>query len=496
MDLSCENINKAFGSVVALKNANISVVSGEVRALLGGNGSGKSTLAKVLGGIIAPDSGTVRLDGTPFSAASPISAKKKQVVVTSQELSLFNNLTVIENLNIFHTPKKGILSDSKKMRGRVMEILEYLHLENVIDTPVDALPPNQLYMLELAKALLQEPQVLVIDEITSSLFYEDVQVVKKVLKDLKQKRVAVIFISHRMSEIMDLSDKVTVMKNGEILDTFVTEEAVPEELLALMTGREDIGQAGLVRKKTGMQNEEVVLRLQEYPLAEFRSHVNLSVHKGEIIGIAGLQGHGQSTLIRKIYGLYGSEDKIEYQGREIVNKSPMAAVKRKIGFLSGDRVGEGIFGERSVSENLKCVTSLIFNMKRISDVEVLKQFNVKYKSTKQKITSLSGGNQQKVVMARWMSTDPCLLLADDPTKGIDVQARTDIHKIICDMAEKGTAVMMVSSDDEELVNLTKMAADSRIIIMYEGMIVKELTGDEITVQNIINYSMTGGGERK
>lgn len=495
MNLSCENINKTFGSVVALHDASLSVASGEVRALLGGNGSGKSTLAKILGGVIAPDSGVVRLDGTPFVATSPISSKRKHLVITSQELSLFNNLSVIENLNVFRTPCRfGLFSDRKKMQERALEMLRYLHLESIAGQPVGSLPPNQLYMLELAKALLQDPEVLVIDEVTSALFREDVKVVKSVLKDLKEKGVAVIFISHRMSEIMDLSDKVTVMRNGEILGTFETGETTPDQLLSLMTGRDST--AGYPEADAAKLPEtEVILSLKEYPLAEFDSRISLDLHKGEIIGIAGLQGHGQSTLIRKIYGLYGSEDKITYQGKTVANTTPMAAVKRRIGFLSGDRVGEGVFGERSVAENVNCVTGLIFNRKSAGETEVLKQFNVKYKSTGQLITSLSGGNQQKVVMARWMSADLNLLLADDPTKGIDVQARRDIHKILCDMSEAGTAIMMVSSDDEELVELTRMAPRARVIVMYEGAIIKELRGNEITVQNIINYSLADGGEQ-
>lgn len=494
MNLCCENISKSFGSVVALRDASISVSSGEVRALLGGNGSGKSTLAKILGGVVAPDSGKVTLDGSPFLASSPIAARKRRVVITSQELSLFSNLSVIENLNIFKTPRKGPFTSRQKMQERAMEALRYLGLERIADSSIDELPPNELYMLELAKALVQDPEVLVIDEVTSALFREDVKVVKRVLGDLRKKGVAVIFISHRMNEIMDLSDSVTVMRNGEIIDTLVTKDVDPARLLALMTGR-TAEEGTAAPSHDGARSGEEVLRLSGYPLLEFGSTIDLTLHEGEIVGIAGLQGHGQSTLIRKIFGLYGGDDKIEYCGKQLSNKTPMAAAKRKIAFISGDRVGEGVFPERSVSENLNCITNLIFKDRSGKDLDVLAKFNVRYKSPRQQITSLSGGNQQKVVMARWMSAGPKLLLADDPTKGIDVQARRDIHKILCEMAESGTAIMMVSSDDDELVELTKMAQDARVLVMYEGAIVKELKGSEISVQNIINYSLTGRGER-
>lgn len=495
MSLRCSSISKHYGSVIALEDASITIEKGEIRALLGGNGSGKSTLAKVVGGIITKNGGKVEIDGKEVNFSSPLKAKQSGVVVASQELSLFNNLTVEENICACSLPRtRGIKLDRKKMRKMTLEVLQRLELEQIIDIPMRELPANQKYMVEFAKTLVQDPKILILDEITSPLYKEDVQIVKRVMHELKNEGCIILFISHRMHELFDMCDSVTVMKNGVTLNTYKINETNEYELLSQMTG---ISEDELRRRDELYNNAEnagaveedddrgVLLDVKDFTLKGFDTKVDLTVREGDFVGLAGLQGHGQSDLIRQIYGLNGRA-RYQYQGEPFECTSAQKAVKSGIAFLSGDRTGEGIYPDRSISENVKSVGNLVVKKPIRAATEVLDAYGVKYNGLPHlRITSLSGGNQQKVVVTRWMATDPKLLLADDPTKGIDVQARYDLHKTFIDLANKGSGVVMVSSDDEELVDLCRMTPHARVIIMYEGMISRVLTGDDITVENII-----------
>ncbi|MDP4091823.1 MAG: sugar ABC transporter ATP-binding protein [Bacillota bacterium] len=497
MKLTCENISKTFGNITALKNASLSVAEGEIRALLGGNGSGKSTIAKIIGGAVSPDTGAVKIRDKVIKTKSPSNTKKHGIVITSQELGLFTNLSVEENLCICQLPvTRGLFVNKKEIKKRAFEILKSLKLEHLLDKEISELAPNQQYMVEFAKALVQQPDILIIDEITSALYREDVEVVREIIHALKAKGCTVIFISHRMSEIYSICDTVTVMKNGEIVGTYKINEKNENELLSLMTGR-DIKDSDLESENNSLvyENTKTILNIKDLVLPRFDSKINIEVKKGEIIGIAGLQGHGQSEFLKTVFGLQGGI-RLEIDGTEKHITSPIKAVKSGLAFVSGDREKEGVFGERSVSENLTAVNNLVLKKTRVNEMKLLKDYGVVFGSTRQQITTLSGGNQQKVVIGRWTSSMPLVLLADDPTKGIDVQARRDIHKIFRDLADAGSAVMMVSSDDEELVELTKHTHLSRIIVMYEGNIVKTLMGKDITKENIIAYSMPKGGGNK
>lgn len=497
MSLRCESISKHYGSVIALEDASIEVERGEIRALLGGNGSGKSTLAKVIGGIITKNSGKVELDGTEVHFESPLEAKKHGVVVASQELSLFHNLTVEENICACSLPKKfGATLDRKKMRQMTLDVLDKLELRSIIDVPMRDLPANQKYMVEFAKTLVQQPRVLILDEITSPLYKEYVQIIKRVMYELRDAGCIILFISHRMHELFDICDSVTVMKNGVTLSTHRIHETNEYQLLSQMTGisEEELERRNHALKmgveETGKEQDDrtILLDVQGMRLKTFDTEVSFTVREGDFVGLAGLQGHGQSDLIRQLYGLNGHTS-YAFRGKTFECASAQKAVKSDMAFLSGDRTGEGIYPDRSIAENLKSVGNLVVKKPIKKATDVLNAYGVKYNGLPNlKITSLSGGNQQKVVVARWLATDPKLLLADDPTKGIDVQARYDLHRSFIDLANRGSGVVMVSSDDEELVELCRMTPNSRVIIMYEGHISKVLTGDDITVENIIAYS--------
>lgn len=488
LKLEAINVKKRFGSVIALNDAEIKIESGDVRALVGGNGSGKSTLAKIFGGALSPDSGDIKLNDEPYSVNSPTEAKKKGIVMTSQELSLLNNLTVIENLCLCNMDtKKGLpFLDRKKMEKKAMDVLKMMGKEELVNLEIGALPANEQYIIELAKALVQDPKVLILDEITSALYKNDVELVKRIVREQRDEGKIVIFISHRLNEVFDICDSLTVLRNGDYIGTFQTKDLSENALISHMSGRE-ITDVEYAEMTEDYASAETMYETGQIYLKEFDTNVELNVKKGEFIGIAGLDGQGQTTFLRNLFGLHKAYT-AKIEGKEIVISSPEKAIQCGLAYLTGDREAEGTFKERSIEENLNVVKRLAIKDK-INDVdEVLKENGVKYGNAKDVITSLSGGNQQKVVIARWTSAAPKIILADDPTKGIDIQARRDAHETFRRHIEKGASVLMISSDDEELVETCKMMPLARIVVMYEGNIAATLYGKDITVENIAAYS--------
>ena len=487
MGLAFRDISKHYGAVVAIKQAQMEIEEGEVRAILGGNGSGKSTLAKVIGGLIGRDSGEILFQGKPIDFKSPKDAKKHHVIMTSQELSLFGNLTVEENICICDVPVKGKFTDRKKLKEEAVTILKRMHLESLLGKKVEELAANQQYMVELAKALVQKPKILIIDEITSALYREDVEIVDDIIRELKKTGCIVLFISHRMVELYAMCDSVTIMRNGETLGTYPMQEKTEDELLSLMVGRKIESYHGKGKHHQGTKRD-VFIRAKHIPIPSYGTVESLEIGKGEIIGIAGLQGHGQTELIRALYGVSG-EIELEIDGKAHKLHNAKQAVAQGFAFISGDRERDGTFQERNLSENIAAVQELVKHKKIGNAREILDSFHVRYDNPGELITSLSGGNQQKVVVGRWLCTKPRLLLADDPTKGIDVKARGDLHEVFAELAKEGNAVIMISSDDDELVSITSMAETSRVIVMYEGKVSAVLEGDAINRENISAASM-------
>lgn len=484
MSFSCQNINKRFGNIIALKNACLSIEPGEVRALLGGNGSGKSTLAKILSGALHKDNGDITFLEKPYKVKSPTFAIREGIVATSQELSFLNNLTVEENLLLRKLPVKGIFVNRKQMREKAHAVMQSLDLLPLLNKEISELASNEQYLVEFAKALVLEPKILILDEITSALYAKDVEIVFKTIRELKQEGCSIIFISHRMREIFEICDTVTVMRNGETVETFDISNVDEHMLLLSMTGKEILETKKVkTEDATQKENGKVVFSINDMKLCGFDNQINLDISEGCIVGIAGLQGHGQSTLLRQIFGLHKPVE-IVLDGKKTLIKNPRQAIKNGIAFLSGNRELEGTFSDRSILENLYIVNKLILKRKNNSALDTLQKYNTVYSTTDQEIRQLSGGNQQKVVIGRWTSTNPKVLLADDLTKGIDVQARLDVHGILMDLAEKGTVVLIVSSDEEELVNITTQAPNAMILVMYEGEVFRILKGQEITGDNI------------
>lgn len=481
-------MSKSFGSVKALQGVSIKVDLGEIRAVVGGNGSGKSTLAKVLGGSYKADSGKVLLDGKEFTITSPNVSKKNGIVITSQELSLLNNLKVYENLLLCDLPTKGIFVDRKKLERKSLETLKAIDMIEYKNSNLLTLAANQLYMLEFAKALMQEPRVLIIDEITSALFRDNVETVKKILLKLKKKGCIILFITHRINEVYDICDSVSVMRNGQLIATHAVKGLDEIQLLSEMTGRDMTNVTAVEKTDATHDAGKCFVSIRGLKLRGSGQAIDMDVAKGEIIGIAGLQGNGQSDLVRSLFALYRPIT-LEMDGKVVNIKTPRMAVHKGFAFVSGDREKEGTYANRSVLENLAAVTDLVLRRKNPDKERTLAEYGVVMKKSKQLISTLSGGNQQKVVFARWTTAKPRLCLLDDPTKGIDVNARRDLHRVLWKLADNGASILFVSSDEEELVELTRGYKQSRTIIMYGGEIVHTLVGDEITVENIMLYEI-------
>ena len=486
--LECKNISKSFGQVRALNKVSVTAYGGEILALLGGNGSGKSTISKIIGGLYRKDEGSISLNGREINVNSPREAKKERIVVTSQELSLMDNFTVAENICMGKLPKRGIWIDKNKIREMAEEVLAQCGLQGYGNRAVDSLKENEKYLVEFAKAIISEPAVLILDEITSALYKEDVETLYGVLRKLKEKGVITIFISHRMNEIFQMSDKVTVLRNGEFIDTYETDKVSENELLFAMTGQK-LGEAVKEKKEPVLQEDgDVLLSVKNHVLKGFHKPLSLELHRGEVIGVAGLQGQGQSQLVRELFAMERSVQ-LSLNGTELTLKNASDAVKHKLAFVSGNRTKEGSFPNRSIEENLSVVSDLIWKNRHLDREHAIEKYKVRMGKFADSISTLSGGNQQKIILARWTATNPDVMLLDDPTKGIDVGARMDVHKIIARLADEGTGVIFASSDEEELINLARYCKRYKIIVMYGGQVRGILSGEEISKDRIYTHAI-------
>jgi len=492
----CKNVKKSYGGVHALKDASITVNDGEVRCLFGGNGSGKSTLGKIICGAVHPDGGEITCNDEHLHLTSPFDGKARGIVLASQELSLLNYLTVEENIILASLPvdKMGFV-DRKELERKADEILAEFHLQSIAKSKVADLPPNIKYLVEFGKALAQNPKVVILDEVTSAMYRADVELVRKKVEKLKEDGVCVILITHRIDELFSIGDTVTVLRNGETVHTCDVTDVTESQLIELMTGKiieNPIDVSALQSERQASDDKETLLEVKDLDLPGFHGKSDYIVKKGEIIGIAGLQGNGQSTLLRRLFGLYGPvTEKIE--GKEVTVRDAASAVANGLAFCSGDREREGTYMDRSIKENLLDVLTLVKKQKCDEPDKLLDSFGVKYNGdSDQVITALSGGNQQKVVLSRWLASEPKLLLADDPSKGIDVQARYDMYVEMKRLSDAGVGVIIFSSDDDELVRLASITNNSAVWVMVDGHVIKELKGSEVTRDNIIKYSfMTG-----
>ena len=481
-------ISKSWPGVRALNNVHFSLLDGEIHGLVGENGAGKSTLIKIISGTEKPDTGKITLAGEPRIWHNPAAAKAAGICVIHQELALFDNLTILENLFIGEDNADFFLS-WREMERRAERVIQGLGHRINPRTLVRNLSVADQQMVEIARALVSEAKVLILDEPTAVISGREAELLFERMRRLRQQGVGIIYISHRLDEIFSLCDRITVLKDGSFVDTVKTGEVTEPDLIQRMVGRplEDI-----YPPKQKSISDSVVLDVENLKTDEGKHHLNLKVHEGEILGIGGMVGSGRTELVRAIFGVDRMvSGKVRFNGKEIDIRCPADAVEAGIGFLTEDRKSEGLMTLMDIAANITAPRINLYGngffldkLAEYKDAELeIKRFGIAARGPRMDVITLSGGNQQKVLLGRWINADCRLLILDEPTRGVDVGAKMDIYRIIREMADRGLAVIMVSSDLPELIGMS-----DRVMVLREGEIMGELMGDSINEHAIVRLA--------
>jgi ribose transport system ATP-binding protein len=489
-------IEKSFPGVRALKNVDLEVLAGEVHALVGENGAGKSTLMAVASGALAPDSGSVEIMGSRLTTASPDEARGFGLGIVRQDPALLPDLTVAENLAI-GTGQTG-RGDLRRAPGWVQEHLDPWQMGIDARSRVSDLSVEQRFIVEIVKALALKPRVLILDEPTEHLNGEEVQRLFRRVRELTANATAVIYISHRIPEVKEIADRITVLRDGEVRGTFDADDVSESRIIELVIGRALDTVFPPKGSASGAVTNEEVLQVSGLSGRHFHD-IDLTVHAGEIVGLAGVQGNGQAELIRALAGLEPASGSVRIAGRRVRTSSNAAASRAGVVYVPSDRHGEGVFlpltvGENIVMKTLRKVSSWgLIRESRIAATarNQIANLSIKTPSSRTAVASLSGGNQQKVVLARTLLSEPTVLLAEEPTQGVDAGARVDIYRILRSAADDGAAVVMLSSDGVELEGLC-----DRVLIMSRGSVVAEVEGDDVTEAEIARAALTSTSMRK
>jgi ribose transport system ATP-binding protein len=487
--LAMKDIRKAFPGVQALDGVSFELAAGEVHALVGENGAGKSTLMKILSGVYQPDTGEMFLDGTMVSFSTPRHAQESGIATVHQELSLFQNLSVAENILSACIPVIGVLGleNRQAMRRIASETLARFDLCIDPDTPVSSLSVGQQQVVEICKALSWKARLLILDEPTASLSGHDTELLFKVIRQLASEGTPVVYISHRLEEIAHIADRITVLRDGRFVGTKLVAEVDLPEIVRMMVGRE-LHLEGLYG--TGeIKRDSVLLQVENLGSEGRFSGVSFDLHQGEILGMAGLIGAGRTDVALAIFGAIGiSGGQVLLGGKRCNFRSPHDAVAAGIAYLPENRGLDGIFHELSVRENIS-VTHLDSHS-RFGIVDAgsesreaqsfVDQLNIQTPGLGQAILNLSGGNQQKVILGRWLAVKPRLLIVDEPTKGIDIGAKQEIYQLLHKLAQDGVGVILISSELPEVLGLS-----DRILVMHEGRLAGILDHSEASEENIM-----------
>ena len=489
-------ICKYFPGVRALENVDFTLRAGEIHALVGENGAGKSTLIKVLTGVHPKDGGEIRMEGQPIAPTSPLDAQKHFISTVYQEVNLCPNLTVAENIFIGREPKKHGMIDWKSVNRRSAELLKRLNLGNVdVTRTLDSYSVAVQQMIAIARAVDVQAKVLILDEPTSSLDENETQRLFAVVRDLKKQGLGIIFVSHFLDQIYDLCDRVTVLRNGELVGEYELESLPRVELISKMIGKE-LGDIQNMEKNVSAAGDEVLIQAEGLTAFGRISDFDLQIHKGEVIGFAGLLGSGRTETAELLFGVAKPEKgTLKMNGQPVHFSSPFDAMQHKVAFCPEDRKVQGIIGDLSVRENIiiglqakKGIWSHIpmKEQQRIAD-EYIKLLQIKVSSPEQLIKNLSGGNQQKAIIARWLVTQPDLLILDEPTRGIDIGTKTEIQKMVIQLArEKHMSIVFISSEIDEMTRTC-----TRLAVLRDRRKVAELTGDDINSDRVM-AAIAGG----
>ncbi|WP_333645656.1 sugar ABC transporter ATP-binding protein [Lacrimispora sp.] len=493
MQIQMKGICKSFSDHAVLTDAGFSLESGEVHALMGENGAGKSTLMKILTGIYEKDSGTVLIDGEEVVYKTPKEAEKAGIILIHQELNVLFDLTVEENLFLGREIKtRGGICNKKEMKKQAEAILDKLGVKIPVDKGMAELAVGQQQMIEICRALMCEAKVIIMDEPTAALTASETEILFKVIKKLQKDGVSIIYISHRMEEIFELCDRITVLRDGQYVGTKETKDTNEKDIVKMMIGRE-IGER-YPERKSSIGKE--ILKVSGLTKQGIYENVSFSVKEGEVLGVSGLMGAGRTEIMRSIFGnmQYDGGD-IFIDGTKCTIDSPAAAIKYGIGFITEDRKTEGLMLEDSIKDNIS-LTNLasisdryhVINNRKEKDfaANAIKELKIRCFHQTQECGKLSGGNQQKVVFAKWVYTNPRILILDEPTRGVDVGAKKEIYNIINDLAAKGVAIIMVSSELPEILGMS-----DRIMIIREGTVRGILNKEEANQEKIMTLA-TGG----
>ncbi|MBR3810655.1 MAG: sugar ABC transporter ATP-binding protein [Clostridia bacterium] len=495
--LEMKKIEKHFSGVHALKGVDFALRSGEVHALMGENGAGKSTLMKILTGIYKADSGEIICFNKKCDFNSVKDSQALGISIIHQELNQVNDLTVAKNIFLGREKLRfGCFIDDKKMQIESKKLLDYVGVNINPNEKISNLTVGQQQMVEIAKAISFDSKILILDEPTTALTEPETKELFKIMKELKSKGIGMIYISHRMDEIKKVSDRVTVMRDGEYIGTVKTEEVTDEEIVKMMVGRKIT--TTKKEKSRVKNNSPVVLEVKNLNNGEKLKNISFRLYKGEILGLSGLMGAGRTELARVISGADSfSKGEIFINGKKVSIKNPADAVKKGICYLSEDRKHHGLLLNKSVLEN-----SLLSSLEKYSNYGFVndkkankdaKEQNDKLKtkapSLSVSVNNLSGGNQQKVIIARWLLKDSEIFIFDEPTRGIDIGAKSEMYDLIEQLSEKGKSVIIISSELSEILHVS-----DRILVMCEGRITKEIPIGEANQENIMKFAMMRGSE--
>ena len=494
--LEMRGVSKSFPGVKALDHAQLQLRPGKVHALMGENGAGKSTLMKCMFGIYKMDEGQILINGEPATIHDPMDALKKGIAMVHQELQPIPARTVGENIFLGRYPMKKLLGfipvvDHKKMYEDTAELLKRVRMSFDPHQKVGELSVSQMQSVEIAKAVSANCRVLILDEPTSSLTANEVEALFRIIEDLTRENVAIVYISHKMDEILRISDEVTIMRDGKYIGTWEASELTTDKIITQMVGRE---MTNLYPKRDNVPGEEV-FEVRDFTSINPRSFRNVSftLRKGEILGVGGLVGAQRTELMEGLFGIRSHvKGTILYKGKEMKITRPKDAIDQGVAMLTEDRRGSGIMGVLSVADNISVASlnkylsfGIAINNKKVEELvqDNVKKMNIKTPSSKTQIKSLSGGNQQKVLVGRWLANNPDILILDEPTRGIDVGAKYEIYCIIADLAKSGKSIIMISSEMSELIGMS-----DRIMVMCDGRVTGFVEGAEATQENIMAYA--------
>ena len=486
--LTMEGIDKSFPGVHALDHVNLEVRRGEVHALMGENGAGKSTLMKVLTGIYTKDSGTITYEGKEVEFHGPKEAQEAGIVIVHQELNMMNHLTVAQNIFIGREFMKGGIIDDAKMNEESRKLFEQLGIKIDPTEKMGNLTVGKQQMCEIAKAISHKAKVIIFDEPSAALTEAEIEELFKIIRDLRDKQMGIVYISHRMDEIKVITDRVTVMRDGGYVGTLITKDCTKDDIINMMVGRviyEDPKTKSMVPP-----DAPVVLKVEHLNAGKMVQDVSFELHKGEILGFSGLMGAGRTETARALFGADPKESgDIYVNGKKVDIRSPKDAVALGIGYLSEDRKRYGIVVDKSVAENSTMahlknfVKGLFIDKRKEEDAtqDYIKRLNTKTPSTDQLVVNLSGGNQQKVVLAKWLVKDCDILIFDEPTRGIDVGAKSEIYHLMNELVAQGKSIIMISSEMTEILRMS-----DRIVVMCEGKKTAEIDIADATQESIMH----------